>query len=107
MAVGGWADGYTNAVFRLLEHLRVPRLGLVGALGPSTITATGTTTFPPCGVKPAPRFRRGHWSVLTRTRTVMTSDADNFYVWAERDAWEDDKRVFTKNWDLEFPRDYL
>ncbi len=33
MAVGGWADGYTNAVFRLLEHLTVPRLGLVGPWG--------------------------------------------------------------------------
>jgi len=33
MAVGGWADGYTNAVFRLLEGLSVPRLGLVGPWG--------------------------------------------------------------------------
>ncbi len=33
MAVGGWSDGYTNAVFRLLEHLDVPRLGLVGPWG--------------------------------------------------------------------------
>ncbi len=30
MAVSGWADGYTNAVFRMLEHLECPRLGLVG-----------------------------------------------------------------------------
>lgn len=30
LAVGGWADGYTNAVFRLLEHLDGPRMGLVG-----------------------------------------------------------------------------
>jgi putative CocE/NonD family hydrolase len=29
-AVGGWADGYTNAVFRLLAGLSVPRKGLVG-----------------------------------------------------------------------------
>jgi len=29
-AVSGWADGYTNAVFRVLESLDVPRLGLVG-----------------------------------------------------------------------------
>ena len=29
-AVGGWADGYTNAVFRLLEHLSAPRKGLIG-----------------------------------------------------------------------------
>ncbi len=33
MAVGGWADGYTNAVFRLLENLDVPRKGLIGPWG--------------------------------------------------------------------------
>ena len=30
MAVSGWADGYSNAVFRLMEHLSVPRKGLLG-----------------------------------------------------------------------------
>lgn len=30
MLVSGWTDGYTNAVFRMLENLKVPRLGLVG-----------------------------------------------------------------------------
>jgi putative CocE/NonD family hydrolase len=30
MAVSGWADGYSNAVFRLLAHLEVPRMGLIG-----------------------------------------------------------------------------
>jgi putative CocE/NonD family hydrolase len=30
MAVSGWADGYSNAVFRLLESLPGPRLGLIG-----------------------------------------------------------------------------
>jgi len=30
LAVSGWADGYTNTVFRLLENLHVPRKGLVG-----------------------------------------------------------------------------
>jgi putative CocE/NonD family hydrolase len=29
-AVGGWADGFTNTIFRLLEHLEVPRKGLIG-----------------------------------------------------------------------------
>jgi putative CocE/NonD family hydrolase len=33
MAVGGWADGYSNAVFRLLESLQSPRLGIVGPWG--------------------------------------------------------------------------
>ena len=30
LAVSGWADGYSNAVFRLMEHLSVPRKGLLG-----------------------------------------------------------------------------
>jgi uncharacterized protein len=29
-ASSGWADGYSNAVFRVLEHLEVPRKGLIG-----------------------------------------------------------------------------
>ncbi|MFN2486000.1 MAG: CocE/NonD family hydrolase [Acidimicrobiia bacterium] len=29
-AVSGWADGYSNAVFRLLAGLKVPRRGLIG-----------------------------------------------------------------------------
>lgn len=32
-AVSGWADGYSNSVFRLLEGLSVPRYGLIGAWG--------------------------------------------------------------------------
>ena len=32
-AVGGWADPYTNPVFRLMEHLDVPRKALVGPWG--------------------------------------------------------------------------
>lgn len=30
LAASGWADGYSNAVFRMLEHLEVPRKGLIG-----------------------------------------------------------------------------
>lgn len=30
MAVSGWADGYSNAVFRLLAGLETPRKGLIG-----------------------------------------------------------------------------
>ncbi|MFW5989564.1 MAG: CocE/NonD family hydrolase, partial [Desulfosudaceae bacterium] len=30
MAVSGWADGYSNAVFRLLAGLKTPRKGLIG-----------------------------------------------------------------------------
>lgn len=30
LAVSGWADGYSNAVFRMLETLEAPRKGLIG-----------------------------------------------------------------------------
>ena len=30
LVVGGWADAYTNAVPRLLEHLTCPRAGIIG-----------------------------------------------------------------------------
>ncbi len=33
MCVSGWADGYSNSIFRLLEGLEVPRLGLIGPWG--------------------------------------------------------------------------
>ncbi|MGA7537819.1 MAG: CocE/NonD family hydrolase [Steroidobacteraceae bacterium] len=33
LAIGGWSDAYTNAVPRLLEKLKVPRLGIIGPWG--------------------------------------------------------------------------
>lgn len=32
-AINGWADGYSNAVFRLMENLKAPRKGLIGPWG--------------------------------------------------------------------------
>jgi putative CocE/NonD family hydrolase len=32
-AIGGWQDGYTNTVPRLLEHMTCPRRGLIGPWG--------------------------------------------------------------------------
>ena len=33
LAVGGWADAYVDAIFRMLAHLSVPRRGLIGPWG--------------------------------------------------------------------------
>ena len=33
LAVGGWADAYVDAIFRMLEHLSCPRRGLIGPWG--------------------------------------------------------------------------
>lgn len=30
MAIGGWADSYSNAVFRLMDNLQVPRRAIIG-----------------------------------------------------------------------------
>lgn len=43
-------------------------------------------------------LKRGDWEIHTRTRTVLSSDKENFYIHATLDAWEGDKRVFSKNW---------
>ena len=33
LAVGGWADAYVDAIFRMMEHLSVPRKALIGPWG--------------------------------------------------------------------------
>jgi putative CocE/NonD family hydrolase len=33
LAVGGWADAYVDAIFRMMEHLSVPRRALIGPWG--------------------------------------------------------------------------
>ena len=50
---------------------------------------------------------RGDWSVRTETCTVLTSDARSFQVHATLDAYEDEERVFSRNWDYRIPRDHV
>jgi hypothetical protein len=52
-------------------------------------------------------LRRGDWSVRTFTRTVLTSTATEFHIHADLDAYEGDKRVFTRSWDETVPRDLV
>jgi len=52
-------------------------------------------------------LQRGGWTVRTVTRTVLTSDAGNFYVAAELDAWEGDRRVYSRNWQSTIKRDLI
>jgi len=46
-------------------------------------------------------LKRGDWEIHTRTSTILSSDKEKFYIHATLDAWEGDKRVFSKNWDEE------
>ncbi|WP_237065171.1 CocE/NonD family hydrolase [Microbulbifer guangxiensis] len=52
-------------------------------------------------------FARKDWNVRTTTRTVLTADADNFYIHAELDAWEGEYRVYTQLWERTIPRQFL
>jgi len=52
-------------------------------------------------------FQRGHWSVHSTTRTVLTSTPHHFRIHAELDAFIEDKRIFSRNWFYEIPRDYV
>jgi uncharacterized protein len=65
LAASGWADGYTNAVFRLLAALDVPRKGLVGPW---------THKYPHLG-QPGPAV--GFLQELVRWWDRWLCDADN------------------------------
>lgn len=52
-------------------------------------------------------LRRGDWSIRTATRTVLTSDAGNFHIQADLDAFEGDKRIHAQSWDRRIPRDFV
>lgn len=49
-------------------------------------------------------FKRDDWSVKTVTRTVLTSDESYYYIHATLDAYERDRRVYSRNWDRQVPR---
>ena len=52
-------------------------------------------------------FRRGDWAVETITRTYLHCDKLYFYLDAELDAYEGDKRVYSHNWNLRIKRNLV
>ncbi|WP_019627742.1 CocE/NonD family hydrolase [Thioalkalivibrio sp. AKL10] len=52
-------------------------------------------------------FRRGEWEVRTVTRTVLTSTPTEFEIHAQLDAYEGERRVYARNWDVKIPRDLV
>lgn len=111
LAVGGWADAYTNAVPRLLSWLGGPRRGVIGPWG---------HVFPERGVPgPAIGFlqecvrrldrecslEREGWRTRIVTSSRMTADAEHFHVENTLRAWEGDEPVFERTWHRSVPRD--
>lgn len=52
-------------------------------------------------------FRRADWRVRTVTRTVLTSTPEEFRIHAQLDAFEGERRVFSRNWEVAVPRDLV
>ncbi|WP_033307170.1 CocE/NonD family hydrolase [Streptomyces iakyrus] len=53
------------------------------------------------------RFRRDAWDVRVVTSTRLTCDETDFFVDATLDAYEADRRVFSRTWNETVPRDLL
>ncbi|MGD9384931.1 MAG: CocE/NonD family hydrolase [Thioalkalispiraceae bacterium] len=52
-------------------------------------------------------LNRGDWQVKTVTRTLLECDQDYFYLSAELDAYENERRVFSDNWNRKIKRDLV
>lgn len=50
-------------------------------------------------------FKRGDWNTEVYTRTTLSCTVDNFIIHAQLDAYENEYRVFSKNWESVIPRD--
>ncbi|MGX1565419.1 CocE/NonD family hydrolase [Streptomyces sp. NPDC055506] len=53
------------------------------------------------------RFRRDDWDVRVVTHTQLRCDEEDFFVDATLDAYEADRRVFSRTWNEKVPRDLL
>lgn len=53
------------------------------------------------------RLQRKDWSIRTETRTVLTSDVQNFYIHATLDAYEGDRRFAARDWNVTIARDHV
>ncbi|MFE8069448.1 CocE/NonD family hydrolase [Marinobacteraceae bacterium S3BR75-40.1] len=52
-------------------------------------------------------LRRDDWHIQTTTRTILTSDAQWFYIHATLDAYEGERRVFCRTWNHRVSRKRL
>ena len=50
---------------------------------------------------------RGTWRIRTETRTLMTCTRDAFEIAATMEAFEGERRIFSRTWDRSVPRDLV
>jgi len=49
-------------------------------------------------------MRRGDWEISTLSRTILTGDAKDFHVSVALDAFEGEKRIFSRSLSRDLPR---
>jgi putative CocE/NonD family hydrolase len=64
------------------------------------LSARGTVTF-------EMEQARGNWRVRAVTSTTLTATATDFVIQARLDAWEGDKRLVSRDWDVTIPRTHV
>jgi uncharacterized protein len=102
-AVGGWADGYTNAVPRLVGALRGPRRGLIGPWG-HVYPHTGVPG-PAIGFLQEARRWFDRWTkdldpgVDEPLCTFWMADGDGRGRWVTEAAWPS-ARIVSRRWAL-------
>lgn len=52
-------------------------------------------------------FQRGEHHTRSITRTILNSTPTHFHIDAELDAYENGRRIFSKNWNVKVPRDLV
>ena len=53
------------------------------------------------------RLKRKNWAIKTITHTILTSNALEFHIKADIDAFENEARVYCHNWNIKIPRDFV
>ena len=53
------------------------------------------------------RRARRDWQVRVESRTRMRASREHFLIDAELDAYEGERRVFSRSWHAEIPRDLV
>ncbi|MEO8290089.1 MAG: CocE/NonD family hydrolase [Gaiellaceae bacterium] len=48
---------------------------------------------------------RGEWQTLSEVTSSMTSDVDSFHIESRLDVYENDEKIFTRDWRFTIPRD--
>jgi uncharacterized protein len=100
-------DGHTAVeVVRNLGALRIADVDL-------ELRATGSERYEILSDDPAgarseihrrAAFKRGDWHAAVVTRTVLTSEGEDWRLHATLDAYEGETRICARNWDLLIPR---